>query len=349
MWQRPPMRIEAPLARVVSSSLWATSARITRRQPLLYTDGAAPLLDRPAHVRAGSGCAWIPGTSTLAIVQDDTHIVATFDIRDDRTDGIALSARSGIRQFDKLRNNKMLKMDLESVMSLSVESTPTVVAFGSGSAPLRDVCCILRFDEPGIVDVTEVSLPELYAAFMAHPTLHGARRNIEGCAWMPDGKVVFANRGNGDADSDGRPLDALITVDGAALWRHITAGQAVPRVERVDVLCVGQIGHVDGVALTLTDLAACSDGALLFSAAAEASANAIDDGDVVGVVIGMRDVAGHIHTVAVVDQDGAPYKHKIEGVAPVPTHDGSPSNTLACVVDTDDPTVPSELLFVRLT
>ncbi len=54
-------------------------ARVLSRRPLRYDDGADATRDRPAHVRAGSGCAFvdIPGVGRrLAVVQDDAHFIA---------------------------------------------------------------------------------------------------------------------------------------------------------------------------------------------------------------------------------------------------------------------------------
>ncbi len=55
----------------------ALRARIVRKVPLVYAAGADPALDRPAHVRAGSGLAWIGGV--LAVMQDDANFIALAD------------------------------------------------------------------------------------------------------------------------------------------------------------------------------------------------------------------------------------------------------------------------------
>src|SRR5687768_17520776 len=52
-------------------------ARIIRRDPLTYRDGADERIDRPAHVRAASGLAWLG--DRLAIIQDDASFIALID------------------------------------------------------------------------------------------------------------------------------------------------------------------------------------------------------------------------------------------------------------------------------
>jgi hypothetical protein len=47
----------------------ALAAVVVRQAPLHYADGADPAMDRPAHVRAGSSLARVPGG--IAVIQDD--------------------------------------------------------------------------------------------------------------------------------------------------------------------------------------------------------------------------------------------------------------------------------------
>src|SRR5690349_10209421 len=54
------------------------AAVMTARAPLTYAAGADAALDRPAHVRAASGIAWLGGR--LAVVQDDASFVALVDL-----------------------------------------------------------------------------------------------------------------------------------------------------------------------------------------------------------------------------------------------------------------------------
>jgi hypothetical protein len=103
------------------------------------------------------------------------------------------------------------------------------------------------------------------------------------------------------------------------------------------------LGAIDGVPLTFTDATLWRDG-LLYTAAAEASPDAVRDGVVAGSAIGVIDDAGRTRWTPLRDVDGGPFGAKVEGVAP-----GDDVDALWVVIDVDDPTVPSELCAVRLS
>src|SRR5687767_6667079 len=87
----------------------ALTARVLNRRPLLYSAGADPALDRPAHVRAGSGLAWVAGR--LAVVQDDAHFLALIEPAQRSVEAISLPVgHAGLRQFDDVRRNKPWKL-----------------------------------------------------------------------------------------------------------------------------------------------------------------------------------------------------------------------------------------------
>lgn len=50
------------------------SATVRARTPLYYTEGADPVLDRPASARSGPALVWFRGR--LAVVQDDAQFSA---------------------------------------------------------------------------------------------------------------------------------------------------------------------------------------------------------------------------------------------------------------------------------
>src|SRR3954467_9843492 len=114
------------------------SARIVGRVPLRYADGADPALDRPAHVRSASGLAWLGGR--LMVIQDDAAFLAEVDPSTGLARAWPLPAgEGGARQFDDLRGNKHLKLDLEScVTARDAEGGELLLAFGSGSLPARE-------------------------------------------------------------------------------------------------------------------------------------------------------------------------------------------------------------------
>ncbi|HEX6239399.1 MAG TPA: hypothetical protein VFZ61_00845, partial [Polyangiales bacterium] len=66
-------------------------ARIVRRHALHYT-GSVPAADRPSFVRAASGLVWFQ--QRLAIVQDDTLLVALVDPHTMQVEALDLPLRT---------------------------------------------------------------------------------------------------------------------------------------------------------------------------------------------------------------------------------------------------------------
>src|SRR5690606_19389198 len=104
---------------------------------LLYAQGADPALDRPAHVRAGSGLAWLG--PRLVVVQDDASFLALLDAPDAPVSAVALDhVAHGRRQFDDQRGNKKSKLDLEACTVVCGRGDERMIAWGSGSLPIRE-------------------------------------------------------------------------------------------------------------------------------------------------------------------------------------------------------------------
>ena len=275
------------------------TAGVLSSRALVYTDRVAAEEDRPPHVRAASGIA--ARSDELYIVQDDCGFIAR--VRGAEVTSIALPrGPSGRRRFEVALGNKLDKLDLESCVIIDDE----LWAFGSGTIPIREHVVRMRLDGSVRVDHE----PVLYAALRA---AIGGAINIEGVALVGD-ELWCCHRGNTSAHD--RP--AIVRVDRA--W-HVRG------VERVG------LGSVGGVTLGFTDACAYGDG-IVFVAAAEASANAIDDGAVLASVIGILDRDG-LRT-APIDLQG----HKPEGVAlRDPDH-------AWITVDPDDPDEPTLLYEV---
>lgn len=315
-------------------------ARIRSSTPLLYDDGPDPTLDRPAHVRAGSGLCWAPtaGGQRLCICQDDAHFAALVDPRLGHVTSLALPAGAlGLRQFDKGRSNKMDKMDLEAACLVATPRGERVWLVGSGSAGVREVLVEL---DTRTGEVTAISTAPLCAALRAHPLLAGAELNLEG-ACVRGSDLVLLQRGNGIGGKNGVVRVPLEDVH--ALWAP-DAGDRQGAV-RVDLM---PLPALQDVPLTFTDASPARHPArVLFLAAAEASPNAIDDGEVEGAALGVLDVAAApalLTWAPLLERDGRLSKRKPEGVVLDPLRPG----IAFVVVDMDDPQAPSELLEVEL-
>lgn len=275
--------------------------RVVASRPLVYTDTVDPDEDRPPHVRAASAIA--ARGDELFVVQDDAGFIAR--VCGDRVTSIALPrGPGGRRRFEVALGNKLDKLDLESCVIVDDE----LWAFGSGTIPIREHVVRMKLD--GTPSVTHEAA--LYAAL--HDAVGGAI-NIEGVALVGD-ELWFFHRGNTSA------------TDGPAIVRT-DRGFRVIACERVE------LGRIDGVAIGFTDACAIGD-RIVFIAAAEASANAIDDGVILASVLGVIE-RGAIRTTPL-DLGGK----KPEGLALRDAHHAW------ITVDPDDPHSPTTLYEVEL-
>jgi hypothetical protein len=303
-------------------------AVVTRARPMRYRRGADPSQDRPAHVRAGSGVTWWRGH--LAVVQDDTAIVALVDPRDALADALPLPMPDGVRQFGEHLGNKKRKLDHECVFAVG----DTLVALGSGSKKAR--FRILRcagVGAPELIDGTR-----LYRALLEREDFSGSALNVEG-ACVVDGALRLFQRGNG---GDGA-VNATGDIDLDAFMRWLDAPEEEPPPLR-DVTR-WELDAIGGVRLCFTDACARPDGAVLYLAAAEDSADTYNDGPVGASVLGLIPRAGPARYARLCGVDGSPLAVKVEGI----TLDHDDPHRAWVVVDADDVTVPSSLLEVTLT
>lgn len=308
-------------------------AVVTARRPLRYRDGPDPTLDRPAHVRAASGIARVG--DAYAIVQDDAAFVAVIEPSGD-VRAITLDAGpGGRRQFDAGRGNKHHKRDWEACLVADGPRGPRLIGFGSGSTAARRR--LLVIDDPlGDAAARDIDAAALYLR-LDDVRFAGSELNLEGAARVGDRLLLF-QRGNGAPRGALRPADATAALpwDAFVAWIDDPARGLPPLADIVD----WSLGDLHGVRLTFTD-AAVGPGGVWFLAAAEASPNVVDDGEVVGVAIGRLD--GDVaRWTPLVDPTGLPLADKAEGL--VFLADG----TARVVVDPDDPERPSELLSVEI-
>jgi hypothetical protein len=329
------------VTRIVAHRDPALHARIVRTVPLVYADGADAALDRPAHVRAGSGLAWIDGA--LAVMQDDANFIALAEPATGLCRAVTLPAgEGGLRQFDDERGNKRFKLDLEAcVVVPDGRGGETLVGFGSGSSARRERVVLAERvgDADARVDLRDAS--GFYARLREAAEFAGSELNVEGAAWL-GGRIVLLNRGNGAAGDDCGPVDAICEVDWPALRAHLADPAAHPPPSPESIVAY-DLGTLDGCPLNFTDAAAFAD-ALIYTATAEASPNAVDDGPVTGSAVGIIDEGGAARFAVFEAADGGRFDGKVEGVARGPR-----PGTLYVVVDRDDPHCPSELCEVELS
>lgn len=316
-------------------------ARIVRTVPLVYAEGADAALDRPAHVRAGSGLAWIGGV--LAVMQDDASFVALADPATGLCRAVTLPAgEGGLRQFDDLRGNKRHKLDLEACVAVpDGRGGETLVGFGSGSSARRERVLLAEGLEDADPRIELRGASGFYARLREAAEFAGSELNVEGAAWS-GGRIVLLNRGNGAAGDDRGPVDATCQVDWPALRAHLADPAAHPAPSPESIIAY-DLATIDGCPLNFTDAAASGD-ILIYTATAEASPNAVDDGPVTGSAVGIIAGDGEPRFAVFEAADGTRFDGKVEGVARGPR-----PGTLYVVVDRDDPHCPSELCEVELS
>ncbi|MCC6929151.1 MAG: hypothetical protein IT359_09195 [Gemmatimonadaceae bacterium] len=325
-------------------------AIITARRPLLYVGDGDSSLDRPRHVRAGSGLTWVG--DRLAVVQDDTNFIALLppdewgasgDGAPARAHGIALPAGpAGRRQFDDLRGNKGDKLDLEACVTIPGANGGTVLAFGSGSRSERER--VIRIDDAlsSSPRVTVIDAAPLYAALRRDTAFAGSDMNIEG-VMLHGGLLRLFGRGNGAPRDGDVARNSTCDVDAAALvdWLQQPGAGALPALRDTTQYHLGVLG---GVALGFTD-ACARDNHVMFVAAAESSPDATRDGAVTGSVLGVTPRGGGAPRFApITHRTGEPVVEKVEGIAPHP----SDASRAFVVIDSDDPARPSELCELHL-
>jgi hypothetical protein len=103
------------------------------------------------------------------------------------------------------------------------------------------------------------------------------------------------------------------------------------------------LGAIDGVRLTFTDVTPAASGQLLYLATAEASPDAVRDGPVLGTALGVIG-GGKVRSTLVVDDAGKPVVEKAEGIV----LDRAVPRRAFVVLDADDPARPAELCEVHL-
>ncbi len=314
-------------------------ATVVARKPLLYGDGADAALDRPAHVRAASSLARIG--DALVVVQDDANFLGVLRPRSDAIAVTLPPGRDGLRQFDDLRGNKPFKLDLESSIATVTAGEPTLYAFGSGSSPAREHVVIARGWDTGAIAVEMIETPALYQALRSAADFAGSELNLEGVALRGD-EVWCFGRGNGAARGDVMPINATCVLPWRAVLECLASGGS-RRLPPPTTIARYALGSLDGIPLGFTDAAAIPSG-FLYSAAAEASPDAVRDGPVAGSALGIIDIDGDVRWTPLTEADEREFDGKVEGIA----WDLHSRDVVLAVIDHDDPRVPSELCTIRL-
>ncbi len=292
------------------------------------------------HLSAASGLVQV-NSHLFVVADDELHLGRLDAIHPNDPSARQIKPVELIRLFegnlpkDKDKRKKA-KPDLETLAVLpSLPGCPfgALLALGSGSKPARQTGVLIALDanaEP-TERIAHLDLTGLYEPLRKRfPDL-----NIEG-AFVSSGELRLLQRGNkGDA------RNACISYD----WNQIApwlAGKAdkPPSPKSPKGILEIELGEIDGVPLGLTDGAPLADGAWVFCAVAENTANSFLDGPCAGSAVGVVNADGQLR--ALWRLEGAP---KVEGIAVTSVDNEIVINL---VTDADDPAVASQLLRVRL-
>jgi hypothetical protein len=318
----------------------ALEAVVLTRRPLYYDDGADPSVDRPAHVRAGSSIAWVPGG--IALVQDDANFIAVVDPNVGRARWVALpEGAGGRRQFDDRRGNKRHKLDLEACVSADTADGVILIALGSGSTPGREQVVIARGWESGRPAADLVHVPALYDRLRRAAAFAGSELNVEGAIRLGDRLRLFG-RGNGARRGDVVPVNASCDLGWSEFLDHLRDVDRAPPPEPATIVRY-ELGTMEGVPLSFTDATLWRD-AILFSATAEESPDVTRDGRVHGSAIGIIGRSGSARWAPLSETSGSRFPGKVEGLVAAQ----GPDSRIHVVVDADDPDAASELCTVEL-
>lgn len=272
--------------------------------PLRYAGGEERASDRPGHVRAASAVRRWGGR--LVLVQDDVNVLALHDDVGGSAGEVVprlLPWGEGRRRvFDDGLGNKHAKLDLEAGLVLP---DGRFVALGSGSTSRRERVVVAWPD--GRVALRDAA--ELYAALRAETGFSGSELNLEGAVAVGD-RLWLLQRGNGAPTATAAPIDATAELDLPAWVAWLDGHGGLPALERVTAY---DLGAVQGVRLGFTDAAALPDGRVAYVAVAEASPDAVRDGEVVGCRFGLID-GDDVRTCDVTDAAGLPTRLKLEGL-----------------------------------
>jgi hypothetical protein len=268
------------------------------------------------HLSAASGVVRIG--ELLYVVADDEPAMAVFELERRPLEGELIPLDPTELPSDHAER-KAAKPDLESLCLLPDE---TLFTLGSGATERRERGWALPL---GGGAPEEISLSDLYATLREDL----ADLNIEGAAVARE-RLWLAQRGNGRYGEN-----ALIELDLGEVLAGIQRDRAIDP-SAIRGLSRHELGDVEGVPLTFSDLCPLPDGGLLFAAVAEAGESTYHDGECVGAAVGLLEERG----VRMLEPLAEP--HKVEGVSVAAGLD------LLLVADADDPAVPAPLLAASL-
>ena len=216
-----------------------------------------------AQLRLAAASGLVCSGDELLVLADDELVLQRYSHAGGYLGQQALLAGS---LPDDAATRKRLKPDFEMLCQLA---DGRLLALGSGSTPERRRGVLWQAGSALLID-----LSGLYLALEARLT----GLNLEGAVVQGE-LLVLAQRGNSAGSRN-----ALISLDLACVLSQLTGASLGP--ESVRSIAPIDLGTLQGVPLSFTDLCLANDGRLLFSAAAEDTDSSYLDGACAGSVLG---------------------------------------------------------------
>jgi len=284
---------------------------------------------RPAYISAGSGLVVVG--QHLYVVADDELFLGHFELNSDAP-GELLRVFPG-ELPDQKKPRKKYKPDFEVLLRLAAFAQyphGALLAMGSGSTERRYRAVLLSLGAHGEVNgplrlLDATALYELLAKQFAELNLEGG--------WVQGNELRLLQRGN-----KGDSPNAVIHLPLQPLLNALSSD----RLPAVKPLAINRmkLGHIDNIPLCFSDGCALSDGRWLFTAVAEDTDSAYEDGACAGAAVGMVGADDQLMWIKRVTPS-----YKIEGIEVQSQADGI---QLLLVSDADDINVPSSLLSATL-
>jgi hypothetical protein len=295
--------------------------QLTRLRELNLATASDP--SRPAYISAASGLVTV--SDHLYVVADDELFLGHFALTGDAPGNLLRMIPGELPE--KKKERKKHKPDFEVLLRLpkfAQYEHGALLAMGSGSTDRRYRAVLLPLSAGGEVDgVLRIIEASAFYEVLAH---HFEELNLEG-GWVQGNELRLLQRGN-----KAKTQNAVIHLDLHAVLNSLIAGDSLPAIKPLKIHSM-DLGQIDKVPLCFSDGCALPDGRWLFTAVAEDTDSAYEDGECVGAAVGMVDANDHL----VWSRQVAP-SYKIEGIEARQEADGI---HLLLVSDADDINVPS--------
>lgn len=294
----------------------------------------------------------IPSASGLEIIADQVYIVGDDSPFLYVLDVNSLTLTHTIPLFDSKdfssgRIPKALKPDLECLTTLEIDGEHYLLALGSGSAPTRDKAYTIKVPANGsdAAEVREYSLEPLYSTLRRHnEILNGDLLNVEAAAATAQGDLFLWQR----AALNG--ANVVLQFKTSEFMQSLPGpGTQLPAF----VSTPFNLPDINGLSARFSGAFAYQQ-MLFFTASVENTADAIQDGEVLGSFVGYIPVPAReygstnlpIQTALIRETDGRVYKGKVESIA-IQKKEGQNRYRGLAITDNDDGA--SELLELLIT